>query len=80
MVGNAEVRAQGRSRRVTVYGQGPDFVRVFNMQVAAGQFLPDDDPRNPRAYAVLGAKVRSELFGRTSPLGATLQWAATAFA
>lgn len=73
VVGNAEVRAQGRSRRVTVYGQGPDFVRVFNMQVAAGQFLPDDDPRNPRAYAVLGAKVRNELFGNASPLGATLQ-------
>ena len=73
VVGNAEVRAQGRSRRVTVYGQGPDFAQAFNMRVAAGQFLPDDDPRNPRAYAVLGAKVRSELFGSANPLGATLQ-------
>ena len=73
VMGNAEVRAQGRSRRVTVYGEGPDFSRAFNMQVAAGQFLPADDPRNPRAYAVLGAKVRSELFGSANPLGATLQ-------
>lgn len=73
VVGNAEVRAQGRSRRVTVYGQGPDFAQVFNMRVAVGQFLPDDDPRNPRAYVVLGAKVRSELFGSANPLGATLQ-------
>ncbi|MEQ1779165.1 MAG: ABC transporter permease, partial [Nitrosomonas sp.] len=50
VVGNAEIRAQGRSRRVTAYGQGPDFARAFNMQVEIGQFLPDDDPRNPRAY------------------------------
>ena len=73
VVGNAEIRAQGRSRRVTAYGQGPDFARAFNMQIAIGQFLPDDDPRNPRAYAVLGSKVRTELFGDASPLGALLQ-------
>ncbi|WP_394807989.1 ABC transporter permease [Nitrosomonas sp.] len=73
VVGNAEIRAQGRSRRVTAYGQGPDFARAFNMQVAIGQFLPGDDPRNPRAYAVLGSKVRTELFGDANPLGALLQ-------
>lgn len=73
VVGNAEIRAQGRSRRVTAYGQGPDFADAFNMQVEIGQFLPQDDPRNPRAYAVLGAKVRTELFGDANPLGALLQ-------
>lgn len=73
VVGNAEIRAQGRSRRVTAYGQGPDFADTFNMQVEIGQFLPQDDPRNPRAYAVLGAKVRTELFGDANPLGALLQ-------
>lgn len=73
VVGNAEIRAQGRSRRVTVYGQGPDFAQAFNMQVAVGKFLPADDPRSPRAYVVLGAKVRTELFGDDNPLGALLQ-------
>lgn len=73
VVGNAEIRAQGRSRRVTAYGQGPDFANAFNMQVEIGQFLPQDDPRNPRAYVVLGAKVRTELFGDANPLGAILQ-------
>jgi len=73
VVGNAEIRAQGRSRRVTAYGQGPDFAKAFNMQIEIGQFLPDDDPRNPRAYAVLGAKVRAEIFGDANPLGAILQ-------
>ncbi len=73
VVGNAEIRANGLSRRVTLYGQGPDFARAFNMQIAMGQFLPDDDPRNPRAYVVLGAKVQTELFGNANPLGAILQ-------
>ncbi|HEX8873337.1 MAG TPA: ABC transporter permease [Nitrosospira sp.] len=79
VTGNAELRAHGRSRRVTVYGEGPDFARVFNMKVSAGQFLPPDDPRNPRAYAVLGARVRTELFGNANPLGATLQVGMTRF-
>ena len=73
VMGNAEIRTQGRSRRVTVYGQSHDFPKVFNMSVAMGQFLPADDPHTPRAYAVLGAKVRTELFGNKNPLGAILQ-------
>ncbi|MEW6269989.1 MAG: ABC transporter permease [Thermodesulfobacteriota bacterium] len=67
--GNAEVRVAGRTRRTTVYGVGADFPRVFGFDVSIGRFLPEDDPRAPRAYAVLGAKLRRELFGSRSPLG-----------
>jgi len=73
VTGNAEVRANGHSRRVTVYGQGPDFDKAFNMQIAIGEFLPEDDPRTPRAFAVLGAKVHEELYGTINPLGSVLQ-------
>jgi len=65
--GNAEI--EGHGRRVTLYGMGPDFAQVFGMRVAAGSFLPPDPIETPRAYAVLGAKVRNELFGAESPLG-----------
>jgi putative ABC transport system permease protein len=71
--GNAEVEALKRSRRVTVYGVGPDFARTFRMGIAAGNFLPADDLRSPRAFAVLGAKVRDELFGAENPLGALIR-------
>lgn len=67
--GNAEIESHGRSRRVTLYGMGPDFAQVFGMRVAAGSFLPPDPIESPRAYAVLGAKVRNELFGAETPLG-----------
>lgn len=73
VTGNAEIRANGRSRRVTVYGQGPDFDKAFNMQVAIGTFLPEDEPRTPRAFAVLGAKIHEELYGTLNPLGSVLQ-------
>jgi len=71
--GNAEVEAQNRSRRVTVYGVGPDFTQTFRMDVAIGGFLPPDDLRSPRAFAVLGAKARRELFGAANPLGALIR-------
>jgi len=69
MQGNAEIEGPARSRRVTLYGVGADFAEVFNMRVAVGSFLPADAVESPRAYAVLGAKVRDELFGADSPLG-----------
>ncbi|MGH8677880.1 MAG: ABC transporter permease, partial [Burkholderiales bacterium] len=71
--GNAEVSAAGRSRRTTVYGVGPDFPAAFKIPVAAGRFLPHDDPNNARAFVALGAKVRSELFGAENPLGGRLE-------
>lgn len=67
--GNAEVEGNGRTRRTTVYGTGHDFPNAFSMPVGSGQFLPDDDPRAPRALAVLGSKVKDELFGKTNPIG-----------
>ena len=67
--GNAEITRVGRSRRVTLYGVGAEFAAAFRMRVAVGQFLPEDDPRTPRAFAVLGSKAAMELFGEDNPLG-----------
>ncbi|MEN8177944.1 MAG: ABC transporter permease [Pseudomonadota bacterium] len=69
VVGNAEVEAGNRRRRTTVYGVGPEMPEAFSMGVKLGSFLPDDDPTAPRAFAVLGSKVRKELFGDRNPLG-----------
>lgn len=67
--GNAEVDAGQRRRRTSVYGAGPQLPEAFSMQVRSGRFLPDDDPEAPRAFAVLGSKLRAELFGSRNPLG-----------
>ncbi len=69
VVGNAEVEAGNRRRRTTVYGVGAEMPEAFSMSVKLGRFLPADDPTAPRAFAVLGSKVRKELFGDRNPLG-----------
>jgi putative ABC transport system permease protein len=73
VVGNAEVSVQGRARRVTVFGSGPDFPAAFKMQLALGQWLPHEEASQARAFAVLGPKVRQELFGAANPLGSRIQ-------
>ncbi len=67
--GNAEIEAGNRQRRTTVYGVTDEFPTVFKFDIAMGSFLPADDPRAPRTFAVLGSKLRQELFGDRSPLG-----------
>jgi putative ABC transport system permease protein len=71
--GNAEIESAGRRRRTTVLGTGPEMPTVYRFRVALGAFLPEDDPRAPRAFAVVGARVRRELFGEASPLGQRLR-------
>lgn len=70
--GNAEVNGNGRLRRVSVYGVGPDMLTVFKGRVLSGQFLPADEAGNARNLVVLGPKLKQELFGAENALGAKL--------
>jgi putative ABC transport system permease protein len=67
--GNAAVKVGKKQRRATVYGIDPAAPEVFKLQMATGKFLPDDPPRAARSFAVLGSKVREELFGSGQVLG-----------
>jgi putative ABC transport system permease protein len=67
--GNAAVKVGKKQRRTTVYGIDSAAPEVFKLQMASGRFLPDDPPRAARAFAVLGSKVREELFGSGQVLG-----------
>ena len=71
--GNAEVGANGRLRRTTVYGVGASMPVVLKGSVRAGQFLPADDAENARALVVLGPKLKNELFGAENALGARIR-------
>jgi putative ABC transport system permease protein len=67
--GNAPIEFGKRSRRGYVFGVGPEVPIVWQIEVATGRFLPYDDPRAARAFAVLGSKIRDELFNSENPLG-----------
>ncbi|MFZ2541339.1 MAG: ABC transporter permease, partial [Gallionella sp.] len=71
--GNAEIRTEGKTRRVTVYGVGAEFPQAFKSNVQVGSFLPSEDPSQARAFVVLGSKVRQEIFGVDNPLGSYLR-------
>ncbi|MFZ5522817.1 MAG: ABC transporter permease [Pseudomonadota bacterium] len=73
LMGNAELRANGKTRRTTVFGEGRDFAKAFTMKVQSGSFWPDEDNEQARALVVLGAKVRQELFAGENPLGSFLR-------
>jgi putative ABC transport system permease protein len=77
--GNAAVEYGSLSRRTTVYGAGPAFPEAFRMEVAIGRFLPEDNPTAPRAFAVLGSKMRDELFRDENPLGKLVTIAGSRF-
>ena len=66
--GNGEVEAGSRRRRVMVLGTGSAMPDVFAIQLASGQFLPDDG-ESSRPFAVLGSKLKAELFGAQNALG-----------
>ena len=68
--GNTEVKGNGRLRRTTINGVTPEMVGVYHVKVSSGQFLPPEDAENARAFVVLGAKLKSELFGVDNALGA----------
>lgn len=66
--GNARVEAGGKQRRTNVLGVGAAAAQIWRIKVVNGRFLPEE-ASNPRAFAVLGNKLASELFGTVSPLG-----------
>ena len=67
--GNAAVKVGKKQRRTTVYGIDSAAPEVFKLQMTAGRFLPDDPHRAARSFAVLGSKLREELFGTGQVLG-----------
>ncbi|MBS3936725.1 MAG: ABC transporter permease [Sulfuritalea sp.] len=71
--GNSEVAANGRLRRTTVQGVGPDNLAIMKMTMQSGRFLPDEPFAQARPLAVLGPKLKQELFGSENPLGQRLR-------
>lgn len=68
-VGSATITARGRERDVPVLGSTAEMLPIRHWTMAQGQFLPLGDFDDATPVAVLGTKVRRELFGADSPLG-----------
>ncbi|HBD11753.1 MAG TPA: peptide ABC transporter permease [Porticoccaceae bacterium] len=62
-----------RQRKSDILGVGADMPEAWRFRVAMGRFLPDDESGFSRAYAVLGHKMKVELFAGTNPLGKSIR-------
>jgi len=62
VLGSARIEANGRGRSVDVYGATSVTPDVLKFSVRQGSFLPPGDPRRGAAVAVLGPKLKRELF------------------
>ena len=69
-MGMARVQAGERGRSVFVYGVTSEVPRVWKFEVGQGRFLPAGDPRRAAPLAVLGPKLKREIFGTGNALGA----------
>jgi|TARA_R110000823_G_scaffold98468_1_gene213235 putative ABC transport system permease protein len=67
--GTAQIKAVGRSRYTGVAGVGALADKAWKLEVSQGSFLPQEDIQRARAFAVLGSKLKRELFGGDNPLG-----------
>ena len=75
--GQARVEGNGRGRSVLIYGATSDVPEVWKFEVGQGSFLPPGDPRRGSAVAVLGPKLKRELFGEKNALGEFVRIAGT---
>jgi putative ABC transport system permease protein len=68
-LGSSPVSWRERDREVTIIGSTSDLFEIRQLSMAQGRFLPVGDPAQGKAIAVLGHKVKYELFGNRSALG-----------
>ncbi len=69
VMGAAPVEYAGKTRNVFVYGVTSAAPQVWRMRVRGGRFLPEMDWRRGAPLAVLGPKLKRELFGEQTSLG-----------
>lgn len=60
---------QTNKKTVTVVGTTEDYVKIYNTKFTSGGFFTAVDAQGGERVAVIGAKVASELYGKTDPTG-----------
>ena len=68
-VGTSEISVGGKLREVMVLGTTAQYQPIRNLTLAQGRFLSQGDWRRGAQEAVIGAKVREEMFGAAPSLG-----------
>ena len=73
VTGFAELENEGVRRNAMVLGTGPELPEIFAFEIASGRFLANEELLSARPLAVLGSKLKNELFGPDNALGAYIR-------
>jgi len=69
-IGTSEISRAALNREVVVLGSTSELLTVRHMSLGQGQFLPAGDIHSSASVCVLGNKIKHELFGNESGIGA----------
>ena len=69
VIGSAPVSWRQKDREVTILGTTADMFDIRQLTMGQGAFLPLGDPSSGSGIAVIGYKIKKELFGNQSALG-----------
>lgn len=67
--GSSPVEHGNRTRWSLVIGVNHEVPETWKIKVAQGRFLPNESPEQARNLAVIGSKIKQELFPNSHPLG-----------
>jgi putative ABC transport system permease protein len=68
-VGTSEIAYGGKLREAMVAGSTAEFIPIRNFELAQGSGLPDEDWNRGSSVAIIGAKLRQEIFGIEPAVG-----------
>lgn len=72
-IGSSQISQGALNREVVVLGSTSDLLKVRHMSLGQGQFLPAGDVHASESVCVLGSKLKQDLFGVTSAIGAWIR-------
>lgn len=67
--GNSEINANGRLREVVVAGTTSSYIEIRGFAMLQGKFLPVSDWNRGAPVAVIGSKIKEEIFGNRTAVG-----------
>jgi putative ABC transport system permease protein len=73
VIGSAPVSAGALEREAPVLGSSSDLLQVHGFKLTRGHFLPPGELSRDTAVAVIGEKIRQELFPGRDPIGGNLR-------
>lgn len=72
-------RASGVFDDASISGVSADMPKIKSVDLAEGRFLTEDEVEHTRPVAVIGSKIREELFGPVNPIGKDIRIGADSF-